>query len=189
MSDEYPGTLCAKILEEIIPGYLAYRSVLRVVGRAMKKVRSNGLEERLRRGGHIWKAWMVFKGVTEERLAFKDKWDGAMARMPCSNPEVSPLSSVYLLVTLGIDKRLSSQCSNVGDEDSFMRCSGCQEAFYCDKTCQKVDWKVNHREICKTTQAHRKGLYLLRLSKTLSYGLMQWPHLKCLAVTWPSSVL
>lgn len=88
MTEEYPASLATKMLQEILPGYLAYRSVLSFVGRAMKKVRSNDLETRLRKGGYIWKAWSRFKRVALERLKFKDGWDAEKFRRPCSSSEV-----------------------------------------------------------------------------------------------------
>ena len=34
------------------------------------------------------------------------------------------------------------------------RCSGCRAAFYCDKVCQKNDWKT-HKPRCKMAQSNR----------------------------------
>ncbi len=39
-------------------------------------------------------------------------------------------------------------CSNCGaSSDKMMRCSWCNLSYYCDKTCQKENWKL-HRLIC-----------------------------------------
>ena len=32
-------------------------------------------------------------------------------------------------------------------------CSGCNKIYYCNRECQKRDWK-NHKAICKTIQKH-----------------------------------
>lgn len=36
-------------------------------------------------------------------------------------------------------------------------CSGCKVVYYCSVECQRVDWKSGHREVCKASQAAKKG--------------------------------
>ena len=31
------------------------------------------------------------------------------------------------------------------------RCSTCKKVYYCSKACQLIDWKSQHRKICRTT--------------------------------------
>jgi hypothetical protein len=46
-------------------------------------------------------------------------------------------------------------CYNVGS----MKCSGCADASYCDRDCQRADWKY-HKKTCVSAQ--KSNCYLLR---------------------------
>ena len=38
-------------------------------------------------------------------------------------------------------------CKNCENPGVTLRCSVCKNTFYCDKICQKRDWKI-HKQIC-----------------------------------------
>jgi hypothetical protein len=41
-------------------------------------------------------------------------------------------------------------CSAVASQDILLQyCAACQSAMYCSKACQRIDWKKQHRQICK----------------------------------------
>ena len=41
----------------------------------------------------------------------------------------------------------------------FRQCNGCQEVFYCSRSCQKLDWKYGrHRQECFQAQNNRLGM-------------------------------
>jgi hypothetical protein len=41
-------------------------------------------------------------------------------------------------------------CSVVASPDIMLQyCARCQSALYCSKACQKIDWKQQHKQICK----------------------------------------
>ncbi len=35
------------------------------------------------------------------------------------------------------------------DKEPFARCSRCKLIYYCSRDCQKTDWKVRHKQVCK----------------------------------------
>ena len=58
-------------------------------------------------------------------------------------------------VTFNIIKRGNiSRCGYCGDKLDKKRrcCSGCRILFYCNRKCQKRDWKLHHRSLCKEDQ-------------------------------------
>eukprot|EP01084_Bolivina_argentea_P274754 468390_1 len=40
------------------------------------------------------------------------------------------------------------ECKNINIDNKLKICSRCKNAFYCNKRCQKYDWK-NHRNVCR----------------------------------------
>ncbi|KDQ64790.1 hypothetical protein JAAARDRAFT_684611, partial [Jaapia argillacea MUCL 33604] len=46
------------------------------------------------------------------------------------------------------------KCLKFDLKDMFMKCSGCRKVVYCSKRCQGVNWKGDHRSMCKLNQAH-----------------------------------
>jgi hypothetical protein len=48
----------------------------------------------------------------------------------------------------------SKPCTTCSGEPARRRCSRCKAAYYCDRNCQKSDWKT-HRNVCEpTTQTY-----------------------------------
>lgn len=42
-----------------------------------------------------------------------------------------------------------STCNNCGQKKGLLKCTRCQQVYYCSQECQKEDWKIgNHKEIC-----------------------------------------
>ncbi|EFR01962.1 hypothetical protein MGYG_04963 [Nannizzia gypsea CBS 118893] len=55
-----------------------------------------------------------------------------------------------ILEPLDLKKRLCSNCGKKpGSGTKLLRCSGCKIAEYCSKECQREDWKVTHKSVCK----------------------------------------
>ncbi|OAL52511.1 hypothetical protein IQ07DRAFT_505943 [Pyrenochaeta sp. DS3sAY3a] len=45
----------------------------------------------------------------------------------------------------------SKPCSTCSGQPARRRCSRCKSAYYCDRNCQKSDWKT-HRNVCEPAQ-------------------------------------
>lgn len=60
-------------LTSILPKYLLYVSVLKVVARSLRRVRSTGVEGKMPAQGQLWDAWTRFKTLAEERLALQSQ--------------------------------------------------------------------------------------------------------------------
>ncbi|KAK7435112.1 hypothetical protein VKT23_019805 [Stygiomarasmius scandens] len=45
----------------------------------------------------------------------------------------------------------NTECAGSDNEGLPKQCTRCTIAFYCSRSCQKQDWKHNHREICSET--------------------------------------
>ncbi|KAF1938937.1 hypothetical protein EJ02DRAFT_457443 [Clathrospora elynae] len=43
----------------------------------------------------------------------------------------------------------SKPCTTCSGQPARRRCSRCKSAYYCDKNCQKSDWKT-HRNVCES---------------------------------------
>ncbi|KZP22034.1 hypothetical protein FIBSPDRAFT_1043749 [Athelia psychrophila] len=124
---------CAALLSYNLCQYLVYKSVIRSAARAIKRVDHD--PTLADSGGHIWEAWNVFKTLAEERIAFKDGKDELdteeAERHSCNR----------------------AQCDARTNYHQLLRCSGCFEAFYCDKSCQRMDWP-DHKPSCKKIQRY-----------------------------------
>ncbi len=49
-------------------------------------------------------------------------------------------------------QRMDASCATCNKQGHLHKCSGCQDVYYCDASCQKKDWP-NHKEICKAPKA------------------------------------
>ena len=49
------------------------------------------------------------------------------------------------------------------DVDNFYKCKRCRVCRYCCSWCQKYDWKLYHKSMCKKLKKLRKGNHLLCL--------------------------
>ena len=50
-----------------------------------------------------------------------------------------------------------AKCHKRAPRKEFLRCSRCQLAMYCDKTCQKGDWK-DHKRMCNLMSVGREEM-------------------------------
>jgi MYND finger len=173
----HDGTLkqiSQKILGDVIPQYLVYRFVLRAVARSLKNIKRLGLEGLVPENGPFRDSWTTLNELANERLGIKAHYDKDPSLVICGNPPVS------------VSRRASHtslnylQCSKIDEFGKFMRCAGCELApfvsiaFYlsflnflvaqgllahfCSRACQQLAWKqANHRALCKSVQARRRG--------------------------------
>lgn len=58
----------AVLLGSTLPPYLIYISVVRSIGREMKKVAEMGLEANMKKTGALWEAWTTFKALVTKRM-------------------------------------------------------------------------------------------------------------------------
>ncbi|KAJ7657245.1 hypothetical protein DFH06DRAFT_1197743 [Mycena polygramma] len=72
--------------------------------------------------------WTRFRSLVEERLGVLNAFEAAEEPFPkaCDN----------------------LMCGHISGRRDFLRCSGCQSAYYCSKKCQKQDWLDGHRKLC-----------------------------------------
>lgn len=70
---------------------------------------------------------------------------GSQARENTKSEESSQASKSTKTDTPWGPPSLCVSCNNLGAQ----RCSGCQNAYYCSKICQKHDWKL-HKHLCKS---------------------------------------
>ena len=43
-------------------------------------------------------------------------------------------------------------CGSCKKADAQMCCAQCKSVFYCDRSCQRTDWKAGHKVICKASE-------------------------------------
>ncbi len=60
-------------LTEILPKYLLYVSVLKVVARWLRRIRVQGVEAKVTQHGPLWDAWTEFKFLAEERFKIQSE--------------------------------------------------------------------------------------------------------------------
>merc|ERR1712228_991571 len=59
------------------------------------------------------------------------------------------VNKIYTKKRKRIKKKLKKMiCSYCGRKGKLMCCTGCMDAVYCSKLCQKRDWQSMHREKC-----------------------------------------
>ena len=46
-------------------------------------------------------------------------------------------------------------CGKVEMAGLKYKCAQCEEVYYCDRSCQKKDWKAGHKEVCGLVKKHR----------------------------------
>ena len=51
------------------------------------------------------------------------------------------------------NRRFCSTCGASSEGKELLECSGCRIAFYCDRNCQKSQWKT-HKPTCKLAQRY-----------------------------------
>ncbi|KAJ6620290.1 hypothetical protein B0H10DRAFT_1087670 [Mycena sp. CBHHK59/15] len=128
-----------QIVKTILFPYLGFLSVVRSVGRALKKVERKGY---VAQSGPFGDAWATFRQLAHIRVAFA----GEEALTP--------------------DSCQCNRCRRVsGPHVDIFLCDGCASVGYCSRLCQKKDWKQGHREICKDIQKRRQDGLVFECSK------------------------
>ncbi|KAF9257029.1 hypothetical protein L218DRAFT_949514 [Marasmius fiardii PR-910] len=123
-------------LMDHISKYLLHSSVLHAFLRVMRRIeRSKTLEKEMRgKSKSLWSAWERCKGKASVIREFR-KGLRAKGFIFCTY-EQCPL-------------RQSSSNTRVG----YFICMGCGIAVYCSRSCQKFDWKSDHRKLCREKKA------------------------------------
>ncbi|KAJ7495429.1 hypothetical protein FB451DRAFT_1387459 [Mycena latifolia] len=113
---------------QLLPGYMAYRSVLLHMEKALLEA-----EDLAPTGGLFTSdfnaVWKRFSSLTRERLELLITFD--------STPQISYRECD------------SVKCAKICAKNDLRRCSGCLDLYYCSKHCQVDDWRANHRRKCK----------------------------------------
>ena len=80
--------------------------------------------------------------------------------IPCSLTELTGLSEQY--------SSSKDACWGCGQENkSLKKCGACKNAWYCNETCQRLDWGKRHKKVCKA-MADFLFLYSLCFSASVS---------------------
>jgi hypothetical protein len=99
--DKSHSTMHLPLLESVLPKYLIYRSVVRMVTKSLKSIDVLGTEEKMVRGTPFWLAWLLFKETAANRSRIdKDMEIGNVGRMMCGNLKVSVYILSFLTTTL-----------------------------------------------------------------------------------------
>ncbi|KAJ7656730.1 hypothetical protein DFH06DRAFT_1473375 [Mycena polygramma] len=119
-------SLLAYFLSDLLPALTVYRSVLKHIERGLLDVAAIAAADKFRNSTQFPK-WEAFTQLAHERLDFLRQFEEQ--KLPpsraCDNAE----------------------CGHISDKYDFKRCY-CQAVYYCSRTCQALDWKAGHREVC-----------------------------------------
>ncbi|KAJ3044063.1 hypothetical protein HDV00_003167 [Rhizophlyctis rosea] len=85
------------------------------------------------------------------RLVVGPAWEGGTefyASVECQSPNMpwkKPMR--FLIAEQGCTERECEECNY--RDPHLSPCGGCRKVYYCDKTCQKQNWKEYHKLLCK----------------------------------------
>ncbi|KAJ7512358.1 hypothetical protein B0H11DRAFT_1950815 [Mycena galericulata] len=116
---------------KILPANTVYYSVLTQLRKSIAEV-ENLLSSPSFRCSPIFPAFSSFLSLTQQRLTIMDHYESEsyVSREVCHN----------------------LKCATVQRKQDFLRCSGCQRAYYCSTDCQKADWYLgHHRDFCSSS--------------------------------------
>ncbi|ESK96974.1 hypothetical protein Moror_6552 [Moniliophthora roreri MCA 2997] len=121
-----------RIVSDILPRYLVYRSVINAVDGTMKILDTEPHKSRVL-SSIAKKIYTNFHELALERL----------------------------FVDMYMKHKLSScdnaKCQKADKKNSFQKCSGCNTSLYCSKECQIIAWKEGgHKVMCKLKQQERR---------------------------------
>ncbi|KAJ6614791.1 hypothetical protein B0H10DRAFT_2043399 [Mycena sp. CBHHK59/15] len=121
------------ILQEIVPRYLVYRSVVQAVDAGMQRLKAPQIE-RLEKSV-ARKVWIDFQHLAEERLMVVLHAAAVKGKAgTCDN----------------------AKCQKIDAKNTFRKCGGCSTTLYCSKECQAIAWKEGgHKAMCKMKQRER----------------------------------
>ncbi|KAF7328052.1 MYND-type domain-containing protein [Mycena kentingensis (nom. inval.)] len=134
----------------------------------------NGFLDALVRHGSLWHseadatiAIILFNGILAGALVYRDSLlalrDAIADAAPLADGKSfseSLLYSHWLVLVLNTHERCvvvnkagaaskgcdNPACEKIAARTEFRRCSSCQAAYYCSKTCQAADWDSRHRD-------------------------------------------
>ncbi|PBK65519.1 hypothetical protein ARMSODRAFT_978310 [Armillaria solidipes] len=136
----------------IMTSRLGYASILKRCRKAIPHAERMGLIEYLNSCDDIEEeslrtSWMDFRNIMLHRTNIFLK---------------------YIYTACGNEKSTYLQCSTKPKiaPAQLMCCSGCQFMLYCSHTCQKDDWKLGHRSLCKEIKRMKKDGISLPLSES-----------------------
>ncbi|KAF7324158.1 MYND-type domain-containing protein [Mycena kentingensis (nom. inval.)] len=115
---------------------LNYVDVLEAGREVIEEVRELAKAEYFKRSG-AYQFWKPFEETFIQRLALYERYKAGEypAKKMCCN----------------------IQCSAIGPEAQYKRCSGCRVQHYCSESCQKADWSGPqghaHKKACKPFRA------------------------------------
>ncbi|KAJ7745662.1 hypothetical protein B0H16DRAFT_969990 [Mycena metata] len=133
-SDPYITRRNVQLLEEILPRYLIFLSVVQSARKAVKKAKKSGAANGISRSSDVWAAWVLFGYLVEQRVELA----GRSARQ----------------------KNVCNRCGRIEPKRrAFRQCSGCTDLYYCSSDCQRHDWDAQHRQDCKKIQRNRRGIF------------------------------
>jgi hypothetical protein len=83
------STMHLPLLSNVLPKYLIYRSVVRVVTKSLRNISVLGTEDKMVQGTPFWSAWSRFKQTAADRNRIDKEMEvGNVGRMICSNKNV-----------------------------------------------------------------------------------------------------
>jgi hypothetical protein len=83
----------------------------------------------------------------DEQPQQEQEAEGANAAAAAAAAAAAPKAGM-LEPQLVQSSRLCARCAAVKAADALTRCQGCGNVFYCDATCQKMDW-ADHKGACR----------------------------------------
>ncbi|KAF8178640.1 hypothetical protein K438DRAFT_1938715 [Mycena galopus ATCC 62051] len=60
------------------------------------------------------------------------------------------------LTTTQVKCLICAYCLRAGNSESLQKCTGCRRVAYCGKKCQKLDWKLDHKQCCPAFQQYNE---------------------------------
>ncbi|VDB98129.1 unnamed protein product [Peniophora sp. CBMAI 1063] len=126
MVDPEAQGLVKRLIEDIIPRYLVYRSVIVAVKQSMDKIDAAPENKRRVQQSIMKVGWKKTKDLAAERSYVQERSEEEGTMKYCDN------------------------CKKSSGKDAFRKCSGCHMTYYCSKECQVTAWKEKgHKNECK----------------------------------------
>lgn len=131
MVDPEAQELVRRLIEDVIPRYLVYRSVIIAVKGAMDKIDAVPENKGRIQGSVMRKGWGKTKDLAERRIFVQTKAEESGTQKFCDNVCCSADLNGDMVLTL-------LQCKKSSGKDAFRKCSGCHMTYYCSKVCDPL---------------------------------------------------
>jgi hypothetical protein len=95
--------------------------------------------------------WVSMQEPDRPFLIWHWRDTGPTPRFPLFLPICHVVLSSRRMLNWNDETNMNSACSTCSGGPAKRRCSRCKAAFYCDRSCQKTDWKT-HRNVCEPAQ-------------------------------------